>query len=86
MTTSNLDLKELATKLRLGKVDILMQDQLKDVKIDVENGKYIINLGKLSDPRTRGGTHWVGLQCRNKDECVYFDLIFTHAYYTLNGL
>ena len=73
MTTSNLDLKELATKLRLGKVDILMQDQLKDVKIDVEIGKYIINLGKLSDPRTRGGTHWVGLQCRNNRECVYFD-------------
>lgn len=73
MTLSNFDLKELATKLRLGKVDIIMQDQLSNFEIDVENGKYIINLGKMSDPRTRGGTHWVGLQCRNKGECVYFD-------------
>jgi len=72
MTTSNIDLKELSVKLRLGKVDILMQDELKTKKIDVINGKYIINLGKLSNPRTKKGTHWVALQCRNK-ECVYFD-------------
>ena len=32
MTTSNIDLKELSVKLRLGKVDILMQDELKNKK------------------------------------------------------
>ena len=72
MTLSNFDLKELAIKLKLGTVEIYMQDQLNSLAIDVANGKYIINLGKISDPRTRGGTHWVALQCRN-GKCMYFD-------------
>ena len=68
MTTSNLDLEELAKYLRIH-VTVLLQGQLAELKPNTKNGKYIINLGNLKN----GGTHWVALQFRNNKESVYYD-------------
>ena len=64
-TTNNYELEEYAKKLRLPLNNILMRDEMKELK---EDGFYIINL----DSSDNNGTHWTSLYFHPLNSC-YFD-------------
>jgi hypothetical protein len=66
-TTNNVELTNLAKKMKLNLVGIYSKDKLPD-KCFV--GSYIIN---LEDDDAGLGSHWVGLYITPKKEVLYFD-------------
>lgn len=66
MTTSNVDLDELARILGLN-IQVVLQDDLQRLT-PYEQQKLIINLGNLEN----GGTHWVALKIHGR-VAMHFD-------------
>jgi len=66
-TTNNIELTNLAKKMKLNLVGIYSKDKLPD-KCFV--GGYIIN---LEDDDAGTGSHWIGLYITPKKEILYFD-------------
>lgn len=64
-TTNDLQLKEYAEKMGLPLLNILMRDEMNELKKD---GFYIINL----DNSNGNGTHWTSLYFHPLNSC-YFD-------------
>ena len=64
-TTNNYELEEYANKLKIPLNNILMRDEMKELK---EDGFYIINL----DSSDNNGTHWTSLYFHPLNSC-YFD-------------
>jgi hypothetical protein len=65
--TSNIDLEEMADKLKLNLVSVCSKDELPD-KIQV--GSYIIN---LQDSTEGSGTHWTLVMVFDRKNALYFD-------------
>ena len=71
MTTTNVQLQELARLLKINNLIILLQENLIDAEpINLKNGRYVFNLSQ--NVALDGGTHWTGLFCRDS-VCMYYD-------------
>jgi hypothetical protein len=66
-TTTNLELEDLAKKMKINLVGVFSKDQLPKSK---SVGGYILN---LQDNEDGGGTHWVGFTVSSKGPVLYFD-------------
>jgi hypothetical protein len=62
---SNLNLVDLAMKLKLPLLDVCSKDKLPKTRV----GSYIVNL----ENSTGGGTHWVLVKVFPGKEAIYFD-------------
>jgi hypothetical protein len=65
--TSNIDLEDMAGRLKLNLVGVYSKDELPD-KIQV--GSYIIN---LQDSTEGNGTHWTLIMVFDRKNALYFD-------------
>ena len=74
MTTSNIDLLEIAKLLHIN-ISVVLQEDLETEPLPIPNqlNNYIINYGNESN----GGTHWVALIIFNKI-AFFFDSFGAH--------
>jgi len=71
MSTTNVQLQELARLLKINNLIILLQEDLINAKpINLKNGRYVFNLSQ--NISLDNGTHWTGLFCRDS-VCMYYD-------------
>jgi len=65
--TSNIDLENLANKLKLPLIGVYSKDELPD---KIQKGSYIIN---LQDSDKGPGSHWILAKIFDKKNALYFD-------------